>query len=209
MPSIISTILGVESGGGNNVTQGNIGDINNATGDLAQGYFQITGATWKQFGGLNTGFSSAIQAPYGTQLEIAQNIPSARWGPNTQSALIQAGYIPRPGETLGQMLKRYGENPSATVPADQSSTANAGGGPFQTTPVTFPNPLGSLGSALSGAASGVVAFISNIFIRAALILLGLILIWQGLAMMRGSNVVEQTKVVYKTVRSKRAAGKAA
>ena len=50
--TILSTIMGVESSGGHNVTQGNIGDINNRTGDLAQGYFQITGGTWAQFGGL-------------------------------------------------------------------------------------------------------------------------------------------------------------
>lgn len=119
--SIISTILGVESSGGHNVTQGNIGDINNRTGNLAQGYFQITNPTWVQFGGSSTGFSSAIAAPYATQLQIAQNIPVARWGSNTQTALNAAGYYPQPGETLGQMLTRYGEDPAATVPADGSS----------------------------------------------------------------------------------------
>jgi hypothetical protein len=81
--TILSSILGVESGGGHNVTQGNIGDINNQTGDLAQGYFQITGATWQDFGGGSTGYNSAIQAPYGTQLAVAQNIPVQRWGPAT------------------------------------------------------------------------------------------------------------------------------
>lgn len=124
--SIISTILGVESGGGRNLTQGNIGDINNVTGDLAQGYFQITGGTWRDFGGGTTGYNSAIQAPYGTQLGIAQNIPVARWGPNTQAALITAGYSPKPGETLGQMLARYGEDPTATTPIDGASAADGG-----------------------------------------------------------------------------------
>jgi len=124
--SILSTIMGVESGGGHNVTQGNIGDINNRTGDLAQGYYQITGATWRDFGGGKTGYSSAITAPYATQLEVAQNIPVSRWGPDTQAALQRAGYQPQPGETLGQMLQRYNENPAATVPADGNTATGSG-----------------------------------------------------------------------------------
>ena len=118
--------MGVESGGGHNVTQGNIGDINNRTGDLAQGYYQITGATWSDFGGGSTGYNSAKAAPYASQLQIAQNIPVARWGPNTQAQLAQNGYVARPGETLGAMLQRYGEDPAATVPADGSSPVGGG-----------------------------------------------------------------------------------
>ena len=109
--SVIDTILRIESGG-RNVTQGNIGDINNARGTPAQGYFQITDPTWAQFGGLSTGYSSALQAPYETQLQVAQNIPIGRWGPATQSALQSAGYSYSPNETLGQVLNRYGETPS-------------------------------------------------------------------------------------------------
>jgi hypothetical protein len=124
--TILSTIMGVESSGGNNITQGNIGDINNRTGDLAQGYFQITGGTWAQFGGAATGYGSAIQAPYATQVQIAQNIPVARWGPATQTALGSAGYFPQSGETLGQMMTRYGEDPSATTAADGSTVTGSG-----------------------------------------------------------------------------------
>ena len=116
-PSILSTIMRIESGG-RNVTQGEIGDINNRTGDLAKGFYQITGGTWRDFGGDKTGSKSAIDAPYAAQLQVAQNIPVARWGPNTQAALRQAGYEPKPGETLGQMLTRYGEDPNATKPED-------------------------------------------------------------------------------------------
>lgn len=123
--TIISTILGVESGGGHNVTQGNIGDINNATGNLAQGYFQIINPTWNSYGGSSTGVSSALNAPYATQLAVAQNIPVNQWGPATQTALQQAGYQPLPNETLGSLLSRYGENPTSTVPADGSSPTGA------------------------------------------------------------------------------------
>lgn len=115
--SILSSILGVESGG-RNITQGNIGDINNQTGDLAQGFFQITGGTWSQFGGLNTGFGSAISAPYQTQLQVAENIPVARWGPATQSALASAGYTYAGNETLGQLMAAYGESSTGNPTSD-------------------------------------------------------------------------------------------
>jgi hypothetical protein len=124
--TILSTIMGVESSGGHNITQGNIGDINNRTGDLAQGYFQITGGTWSQFGGGATGYNSALAAPYATQVQIAQNIPVSRWGPDTQAALGAAGYFPQRGETLGQMMSRYGEDPSATTAADGSTVTGSG-----------------------------------------------------------------------------------
>jgi energy-converting hydrogenase Eha subunit B len=124
--TILSTIMGVESSGGHNVTQGNIGDINNQTGDLAQGYFQITGGTWAQFGGLNTGYTQANQAPYATQLAIAQNIPVSRWGPATQTALANAGYTTTQGQTLGQLMGAYNESPSATTAADGSTVTGSG-----------------------------------------------------------------------------------
>lgn len=124
--TILSTIMGVESSGGHNVTQGNIGDINNRTGDLAQGYFQITGGTWAQFGGLATGYTQANQAPYATQLQIAQNIPVSRWGSDTQTALQAAGYTPTRGQTLGQLMAANGENGTETTAADGSTLTGSG-----------------------------------------------------------------------------------
>lgn len=132
--TILSTIMRGESGG-RNVTQGNIGDINNRTGDLAQGYYQITGGTWNDFGGGKTGYKSALDAPYDVQVQIAQNIPVQRWGPNTQAALKRAGYEPQPGETLGQMLVRYKEDPTGTKPEDVGgSSAYTGGNPDSAVP---------------------------------------------------------------------------
>ena len=123
-PSILSTIMRVESGG-KNVPQA-IDDINMRRGDPAQGYFQITGGTWRDFGGEKTGRKSAIEAPYAEQLQIAQNIPVERWGPNTQAALKAAGYEPKAGETLGQMLARYNEDPKATRPEDVGGSSEGG-----------------------------------------------------------------------------------
>jgi|SRR5215471_3132591 len=135
--SILSTIMAIESGG-RNVPQ-RIDDINMRRGTPAQGYFQITDPTWAEFGGGKTDYKSAIHAPYSTQRDIALNIPVERWGPATQSALQSAGYVPQPGETLGQMLKRYGEDPSAATPADAGagvpSTATA-----STAAPTMPTP---------------------------------------------------------------------
>jgi hypothetical protein len=41
--------INTESGGNPNATQGNIGDINNRTGDLARGLMQVIGATFRAF----------------------------------------------------------------------------------------------------------------------------------------------------------------
>jgi hypothetical protein len=131
--SILGTILRVESGGQNKI-QGDIGDQNNRSGDLAKGYFQITDGTWRDFGGLDTGHPSAITAPYATQLKVASAIPIGRWGPATQHALAAAGYTYDPKQTLGEVLASYKEDPGATNPASISGStpaaavAGAGGG---------------------------------------------------------------------------------
>jgi hypothetical protein len=123
-PSILSTIMRIESGG-RNVPQ-NIDDINMRRGTPAQGYFQIITPTWSEFGGDKTGHKSALDAPYDVQLQIAQNIPVQRWGPATQQALKSAGYEPKPGETLGQMLARYNEDPTKTRPEDVGGSSGGG-----------------------------------------------------------------------------------
>jgi hypothetical protein len=123
-PSILSTIMRIESGGKNIPQQ--IDDINMRNGDPAQGFYQITGGTWRDFGGDKTGHKSALDAPYGTQLQVAQNIPVERWGPATQEALKRAGYEAQPGETLGQMLARYNEDPTATRPEDVGGSSGGG-----------------------------------------------------------------------------------
>lgn len=122
--SIYSVIIGNETGG-RNIPQGNIGDINNLRGTPAQGYLQITDPTWNDFGGASTGYSSAIQAPFSVQAQVAGNIPVARWGPTTQAALAAAGYNPLPGETLGQMTARYGEAIPTSAPGSLPGAAGA------------------------------------------------------------------------------------
>jgi hypothetical protein len=141
-PSILSTIMRVESGGRNVPQQ--IDDINMRRGDPAQGYFQIIGDTWREHGGGATGHKSAIDAPYQTQLQVAQNIPVERWGPATQQALKAAGYEPKPGETLGQMLARYKEDPTATRPEDVGGSRAAGTAVASADGTVAPAPAGGL-----------------------------------------------------------------
>jgi len=43
----VLTQIGTESGGDPNATQGNIGDVNNASGDLARGLLQVIGGTFR------------------------------------------------------------------------------------------------------------------------------------------------------------------
>lgn len=109
MVSLLGALLQNESGG-RNILQGNIGDINNRTGDLAKGYFQITDATWRDFGGLNTGYTRAIDAPYEVQAQVAANIPLKRWGPNTIKAMQATGKPIDLSQTLGQNLAAHGES---------------------------------------------------------------------------------------------------
>jgi hypothetical protein len=147
-PSILSTIMRIESGG-RNIPQ-NIDDINMRRGTPAQGYFQIITPTWSEFGGDKTGSKSALDAPYATQLQVAQNIPVARWGPNTQAALRAAGYEPKPGETLGQMLTRYGEDPTATKPEDLGGSTVVAAAPAAAT-----LPAGLLGASTPAPATSI------------------------------------------------------
>jgi len=97
-----------------NVMQGNIGDINNLTGDLAQGYFQITGGTWRQFAdkaGVDLReYPQPITSPYSVQAKVANVIPLGRWGPSTIAAMRQAGGKLDLSKSLGENLAANGES---------------------------------------------------------------------------------------------------
>jgi hypothetical protein len=105
---LLGALLRNESGG-KNVTQGEIGDINNRTGDLAKGYFQITGSTWRDFGGSQYA-PDPLKATYAQQADIASRIPLGRWGPNTIKAMRATGMPINTKMTLGQNLAANGES---------------------------------------------------------------------------------------------------
>jgi hypothetical protein len=153
----------IESGGKNVPQSLDTKDVNNnygqGGGDPAQGFYQITGGTWNEFGGGKTGSKSPLDADYATQLQIAQNIPVQRWGPATQQALRAAGYDFKPGETLGEMLTRYGEDPNATRPEDVGGSSAGGTAQAAASPQPWAPPASLLAppttaaSAAAGAAS--------------------------------------------------------
>jgi hypothetical protein len=142
--SILATIMAIESGG-RNIPQ-SIRDINTEKGTPAQGYFQIIDPTWMRYGGGSTDYKSAIHAPYETQRQIALNIPVNQWGPATQNALRANGYEPKSGETLGQMLQRYGEDPNATSPSDSGTGVVPTTSTVQAPPVPSGLLAGGIGS---------------------------------------------------------------
>jgi hypothetical protein len=111
-----STLLGSlirNESGGRNIVQGDIGDINNRTGDLAKGYFQITTGTWRDFAhkaGVDTSqYPDALSSPYDIQAKVASVIPLGRWGPNTIKAMRATGKPINTKMTLGQNLSSNGE----------------------------------------------------------------------------------------------------
>src|SRR5206468_5229634 len=68
-----------ESGGNPNAVQGNIGDINNKTGDLAKGFMQVIGATFRAYH--VPGTSNNIFDPW-ANLMAALNYAKHRYGPS-------------------------------------------------------------------------------------------------------------------------------
>ena len=83
-PSILATILRIESGG-RNIPQ-NIDDINMRRGTPAQGYFQIINPTWSEFGGDKTGRSRRSTRP----------TPCTPDRPEYPRAALGAGHAGRP-----------------------------------------------------------------------------------------------------------------
>lgn len=105
---------------------------------MARGYFQITDGTWKDFGGLATGYKTAYDAPYDVQKQIADKIPMARWAPETLNKMQKAGYVIYPTKTLAE---------NAALNND-----NGGGGPVG--PANDIAPAGTDGSFAPGAPAG-------------------------------------------------------
>lgn len=87
--------------------------------------------------------------------------------------------LPQAQAYAADVLQRAG-NPANTTTGAGTPTVTPTGGPMDW---------------LSGAWAGVTNFFWNVFLRVAVILIGLVLIWQGLAMLRNTSVVENVKVI--------------
>lgn len=114
---LLDALLRNESGGRNiaNTHEG-------TTSGQAQGHFQITTGTWRDFGGTKYA-PNPLGATYEQQAEIASKIPLKRWDTSTINAMRGTGLPVNPNLTLGQNLGgnfnsgKYGLTMSGGVPA--------------------------------------------------------------------------------------------
>jgi Transglycosylase-like domain len=142
--TLLEALLANESGGKNvdNTMQG-------TSSGQAQGYFQITTGTWKEFGG-DKFAAVPHDATYEQQAEIASQIPLRRWDSSTIARMRATGLPVDTDKTLGQNLALNDEKTSDFNPKDRSykpSTEVAA----NTTSGYPPMPSTSLGSMLGSA----------------------------------------------------------
>jgi hypothetical protein len=126
MASILQTLLRNESGGRNipNVTEG-------TSSGQAQGYFQITTGTWREFAqkvGVDlarypTPMTAAdgTPVPYGVQAAVASAIPLKRWAPSTVQLIRATGKPIDVNRPLGEVMAMNGEG-FGSGPQDTGST---------------------------------------------------------------------------------------
>ncbi len=108
----VLTQIGTESGGDPNATQGNIGDVNNASGDLARGLLQVIGTTFRANAGP---YLSLGQYNPHASLYAGLNYDSHKFGGNPNLSDIGQGH----GYALGGMPPigvpyKVGENGAET-----------------------------------------------------------------------------------------------
>lgn len=140
----------------------------------ASGYYQITDSTWKAYGGTDTGYAHAIDAPYGVQTQVATNIYNQRgfadwapYDPKLSNAINTGNYAV--GDSTAQLVATHdgsiydpSVNPSGNL-GPQGDAVTAGSG------------LGD-----SPTASNVAGLVGEIATRAGVIIVGLVLLTVGL-----------------------------
>jgi hypothetical protein len=158
----------------------------------------------------------------GGPIGIAQFIPgtAAQYKVNpydpTQSLWGAAAYdadLYKKSGSWAKVLSGYGtvpatgpQNPqqAATLAAAQAADSGTSGNPSVNpllTPVGGPGS-GAAGAPSTGGSSHTGSLVLDWIIRVVVILVGIVLVWQGLAMMRGSNVHEDITVVVKGARGR-------
>ncbi|HEY1880558.1 MAG TPA: hypothetical protein VGG68_11565 [Caulobacteraceae bacterium] len=136
----LNTLVGQESGGGQNIVSRTDKDSRGLTlaqggnpSEISQGYFQIQnhpGGTWSTYArraGVDLSqYPTPRSAPLEVQWKVAQMIPISAWGHDTQVALQRRGFRYSPSMTLGQVAQQSGGvNPTA-VASNPSSTTSRG-----------------------------------------------------------------------------------
>jgi Transglycosylase-like domain len=102
--TVLGALVGNESGGRNiaNTHQG-------TSSGQAQGYFQITTGTWKDFGGRKYA-ATPLGATPAQQWDIARRIPLKRWDTSTLRAMRATGKAIDPNRTLGENASMHNED---------------------------------------------------------------------------------------------------
>lgn len=133
----LNTLVGQESGGGQNIVSRTDRDSRGLTlaqggnpNEISQGYFQIQnhpGGTWTTYGraaGIDLAkYPTPRSAPLEVQWQVASRIPISQWGSATQVALQRAGFRYSPNMTLGQVAQANGGvNPTAVASNPSSTT---------------------------------------------------------------------------------------
>jgi hypothetical protein len=110
--TLLQALLKNESGGRNipNVHQG-------TSSGQAQGYFQITTGTWREFAqqaGIDTNkYPTPMSAPYAVQAQVAGAIPLKRWDESTVALMRGTGRSIDRNRTLAENLSALRREPAA------------------------------------------------------------------------------------------------
>ena len=139
-----------ESGGNPRAVQGNIGDINNRTGDLAKGLLQIIGATYRAFHWPGTAWN--VFDPW-SNMTTSLNYQKHRYGSRIAAVIGHGHGYDRGGLARGGGLLAKGPLPERMLSPSQTavferamaSAAAGGGGGGDVYHVTLnaPNYVGS------------------------------------------------------------------
>jgi hypothetical protein len=139
----LNTLVGQESGGGQNIVSRTDKDSRGLTlaqggnpSEISQGYFQIQnhpGGTWSTYArkaGVDLSqYPTPRSAPLEVQWKVAQMIPISAWGHDTQVALQRRGFRYSPNTPLGQVAQQNGGvNPTAVASTPSPATSRGAPG---------------------------------------------------------------------------------
>jgi len=126
--------IATESGGDPNATQGNIGDVNNASGDLAKGLMQVIGTTFRAHAGPYVGLGQ-----YDPHASIYAGLDYARGRYGPDLSFLGQGH----GYNLGGMIPQLFDSGGWLMPG-VTQTVNASGAPE----AIIPDPIQSFKTAM-------------------------------------------------------------
>jgi len=124
--------IATESGGNPNATQGNIGDVNNASGDLARGLMQVIGSTFR---GSSGPYTSLGQYDPHASIYAGLNYAKFRYGPDLNGLGEGHGYDDGGWMKPGDMGANFSTKPEPVFSSAQwevlranLNTGQGGGG---------------------------------------------------------------------------------